>query len=356
MLKQKITIKMISFKVVKMGEEKMKDELVSIIIPVYNAEKYLEECLESVVNQTYHNLEIILIDDGSTDKSGKICDEYAQKDSRIKVIHKQNEGISQARNIGIEMAKGEYIQFVDSDDYVDLDLVETAYSLARKNEADIVCFSHYTVKESENEIIQESEDILKVLSPMEALKELLLDRKIRNFPWEKLWKRKLFDGIVFPVGKPYEDIATCGKMFEKANKVVYYGCPKYYYRLRKGSISHTPSPELSIYYINTVEEMANHLRRHKELEQYCDFSIVSTVVRIHNDMAIYNIENLENNPRIIEAYNKIKQIMKNKETERTIIENMDIVFKIHTYYLLFNRNAYMKNYKYLPKLGIEQVY
>ena len=107
------------------------NDLISIIIPIYNVEKYMEKCLNSVVNQTYNNIEIILIDDGSKDKSREICDNYAKKDNRIKVVHKENNGVSSARNTGIDMSKGKYITFIDSDDYIDTDYIETLYKISK---------------------------------------------------------------------------------------------------------------------------------------------------------------------------------------------------------------------------------
>ena len=121
-------------------------DLISVIIPIYNVEQYLKECLESVINQTYRNLEIILVDDGSKDKSGKICDEYKNKDERIKVVHKENGGLSDARNAGMKIATGKYIQFIDSDDFIDKDMIETLYNLIIENEADISMCSNYYFK------------------------------------------------------------------------------------------------------------------------------------------------------------------------------------------------------------------
>lgn len=129
----------------------MEDKLISIIIPVYNVQNYLRECIDSVIAQTYKNLEIILVDDGSPDKSGEICDEYSKKDARIKVIHKENGGLSDARNVALDIAKGEYIGFIDSDDYVEKDMFETLHTLAVEHNAEISSISFY--KTLENEVI-----------------------------------------------------------------------------------------------------------------------------------------------------------------------------------------------------------
>ena len=124
------------------------NDLISVIIPIYNVEKFLSFCIDSIVNQTYKNLEIILVDDGSTDNSGKICDEYALKDNRIKVMHKQNGGVSSARNVGLNIAKGKYIGFVDSDDYVENDMFEILHNLIIKNNVDISCCNKFVFKKN----------------------------------------------------------------------------------------------------------------------------------------------------------------------------------------------------------------
>ncbi len=129
----------------------MEDKLISIIIPVYNVERYLRECIDSIIAQTYKNLEIILVDDGSSDKSGEICDEYSKKDSRIKVIHKKNGGLSDARNVALDIAKGDYIGFIDSDDYIEKDMFQILYNLAEEYNAEISSISFY--KMLENKVI-----------------------------------------------------------------------------------------------------------------------------------------------------------------------------------------------------------
>ena len=153
----------------------MKNDLISIIIPVYKVEKYLEKCIESVLKQTYTNLQIILVDDGSPDNCGKICDEYAKKDSRIEVIHKANGGLSDARNVGISKAKGRYIGFVDSDDYI-------------------------------KEDIRNKENGIREYSRLDILKEVLLDKNIQSYAWNKLYEKELFDEIKYPIGKKYEEL------------------------------------------------------------------------------------------------------------------------------------------------------
>lgn len=213
------------------------ENLISIIVPVYNVENYLRKCVDSIINQSYKNLEIILVDDGSTDSSGKICDEYSLKDSRIKVIHKKNGGLSDARNAGMEIASGDFWGFVDSDDYIDSDM----YSVLMENllgaEADLsTCGRIFTY--DGKEIPKYSENNPVTLSGREAVKNLFLSNSIvNNAAWDKLYKRELFDDIKFPVGRLFEDAAIMYKIFEKCNKIVSTKKQMYHYVQRSGSIS-----------------------------------------------------------------------------------------------------------------------
>lgn len=222
-----------------MKEQCQESEKISVIIPIYNVEKYLTKCLESVINQTYNNLEIILVDDGSTDNSGKICDEFSRIDKRIKVIHKNNGGLSDARNKGIESSTGKYISFIDSDDLVNRNMIE----ILRKNlldfDADIsICaFKKVTMdKKIDEEVVKTNNTV--VYNNLQAIRELLnSDEKVTNHSWNKLYKIKLFEKILFPKGKNFEDIATTYKLFEISKKIVYSDFVGYYYYQREFSIT-----------------------------------------------------------------------------------------------------------------------
>lgn len=212
------------------------DKLISVVIPVYNVEKYLKECLESVLNQTYKNLEIILVDDGSKDSSGEICDEYAKRDSRIKVIHKKNGGLSDARNAGIDAARGEYITFVDSDDYIEEDMYEFLAKNMEKADADIsICQVYYVYKEAKE--TTHTPNIYLEMDSIEAIKHVNMVGYYTVAAYDKLYKRDIFKEIRYPVGKINEDWYIICEVFDKANKIVYSSEPKYNYRKRKGSIT-----------------------------------------------------------------------------------------------------------------------
>jgi len=214
-----------------------KENLISVIIPVYNMERYLEKCLDSIIGQSYQNLEIILVDDASEDNSGKICDRYAAKDGRIKVIHRaKNGGVSAARNAGLDIAIGDYLGFADSDDWLEKDMYQFLLDNLLQVNADIsICgfFRNFNDFKVPNDKLYR----YRVLRREDALALLLQDRIIQNFYWCKLYKRDLFDGIRMPEGKIFEDIFAQHLIFEKAQKVVLHNIPKYNYLQRNKSLS-----------------------------------------------------------------------------------------------------------------------
>ena len=212
-----------------------KGVLISIIIPVYNVEKYLDRCLESVINQTYKNLEIILVDDGSTDKSSSMCDEWKKKDKRIKVFHKENGGLSSARNTGLKKLKGDYFYFLDSDDTIDYDCIERMYNEALSNKCDIVISPYINVHHGEEKPYFKTIDS-KVLSVEDALKEMLLSNIYNVSSCGKLFKNSVLKNIEFPLGKLCEDNGTTYKFILNASKVYYINVPFYKYYINPNSI------------------------------------------------------------------------------------------------------------------------
>lgn len=214
--------------------------LISVIVPVYNVEDYLDRCVDSIVNQTYKNLEIILVDDGSTDSSGLRCDEWAEKDKRIVVIHKKNGGLSDARNVGMRNANGEYIGFVDSDDFIDPNMYQILLDIVEKTDSEIaecqwLAFENekeldgYSVKNEENEFIE--------LSTEEALKELIVEKMIKQTVVNKLYHRKLIIED-FPVGKINEDDFWTYQIIAQADRIVHINVSLYFYYQRSTSIMH----------------------------------------------------------------------------------------------------------------------
>ena len=206
-------------------------EKISVIVPVYNVEQYLERCVESIINQTYKNLEIILVDDGSTDNSGKLCDELAKKDGRIKVIHKENGGLSEARNTGISHAKGEYVYFPDSDDWIEPDTFIALAEALESLEFDIISFNREFVKGEEDPIVSDPL-VTQVFEGKDAFVQMLKHSYITGFANDKIYKKSLFvdNNISFPKGKYYEDLGTNYKLFLSAENV-FATNQKYYHYL-----------------------------------------------------------------------------------------------------------------------------
>lgn len=215
---------------------------VSVIIPVYNVEPYLVRCLNSILDQTYTNIEIILVDDGSSDNSPKICEDFANKDERIAVIHKKNGGQAEARNLGIEVCKGDYISFVDSDDWIEPTYIEELLKTAQKADADIAICDLKRVYSYENEKFTQKK-CQQNYTPIEAIRRLFLKREVSFIgPVCKIYKRHLFNNIRFPVGKFHEDEFFSYKIFNNATKIAYTSEILYYYYQRADSTMGTPHP------------------------------------------------------------------------------------------------------------------
>ena len=212
------------------------DSLISVIVPIYNVEKYLDRCVDSIINQTYKNLEIILVDDGSPDNCPQMCDDYAKKDRRIKVVHKENGGLSDARNVGMKVATGEYVSFIDSDDYVSLDFYETLLETIVDNDSDIVECG--VVKFYENEKFDKYNNDLKVTNydTVDALDGLISESPFKQHVWNKLYKSSVALDIPYAVGKLNEDEFWTYQIFGKAKKVTRIYKTMYYYFQRGSSI------------------------------------------------------------------------------------------------------------------------
>lgn len=214
----------------------MQDDLISVIIPVYNVEKYLTRCVESIKEQTYTNLEILLIDDGSTDSSGALCDELAETDTRIRVIHQKNGGVSKARNTGIVNAKGKYFAFMDSDDYATRDIIEHLYTLTQKFHCPMALCGYTTVKHGKE--FRNGDGSEFTLSSHDAIESTLYHRDPINISfWGKLFGSTLFQGVECPEGKLFEDVGTLYKLYMAAGTVACGLSSKYYYFIRENSIT-----------------------------------------------------------------------------------------------------------------------
>ena len=259
--------------------------LISVIVPIYNVEQYLHECVDSILAQTYTNLEIILVNDGSTDNCGKICDEYAEKDNRITVSHKKNGGLSDARNEGVEIAKGELLHFVDSDDWIEADMLELLYGNLIEHNADISCCGPYLNYKNVN-VVALTDCGIKVFDSEQAIESWLAD----GIPWtsacSKLYKKHIFDDIRFPIGKRCEDIFIMTEVMSAANIIVFDSTPKYYYRQRKNSISKEDSYNPNIMHLIEAYEGNLKLIREKypKLVSLCEYRAILSKFAVHSEM------------------------------------------------------------------------
>lgn len=260
----------------------------SVVVPIYNVEKYLKQCLNSLANQTLSNIEIILVNDGSTDNSEAICQSYAEQDSRIKLFSKPNGGLSDARNFGIQKVTSPVVGFVDSDDYVDLDMFQVLMELKLRSNAEIAVGGvkmvsndgeEYMVRAVEGEIIADRHD---------AMEELLKSKRITNSVCNKIFDITLFDQISFPVGKLYEDEYVTYKLFDRANKVAMTNEVSYYYRSSPNSITHKPFSEREFDRIDASVIKVGYIdKKYPDLVQYAKRYLVYDCVMALSKMKKY---------------------------------------------------------------------
>lgn len=327
------------------------DELVSIIIPVYNVEEFLEECVDSALAQTYKNIEIFLVDDGSTDNSGNICDAYSKKDTRVRVIHKQNGGLSSARNAAMDIMKGKYVYFLDSDDYISDDMISRYVELMSQYDADIVMGTLYEFwGEVSNEI-----DHLKIeLKPEiynteEALKNMLMDRKLYHAAAGPLYKSELFVDIRFPVGKLYEDFATSYYVVCKAKRVVYIDDKRYFYRMREGSIMNSKVTDKDMVMLDIADRIAWDMAGiYPSLEGAAIRKKIVTNIKLYSRILDTGFSSFPTEQKRIRenVKNNCKEFFYNKEIRK--IDKIKVLFfyfgKI-PFYIIYKANDVFQRYR-----------
>ena len=284
-------------------------DLISVIIPIYKVEEYLDRCVQSVRKQTYKNLEIILVDDGSPDNCCTMCDNYASQDKRVKVIHKENGGLSDARNAGIEIATGEYLTFIDSDDYVSLDYIEYMYKLIQHGKS---LLSICGVKDIwKNTKIDQNNSVIKEinLSSSEAFKNLLFDKGIEICAYAKLYHKSLWENIRFPKGKVYEDTAIMYKIFDEAKKISFGNKKCYYYIARIGSISKQQgyNKNEEDYIIHTTQMLEYIEKKYPELKTAVHRFDLYSKFRILRMLIFTKPRNIEMEKFCIDAIKKNKK-------------------------------------------------
>ncbi|MBR0425241.1 MAG: glycosyltransferase family 2 protein [Clostridia bacterium] len=249
--------------------------MISIIVPVYKVEPYLRQCVDSILGQTYRDIEVLLIDDGSPDRCGEICNEYEAKDGRVRVFHTENRGLSAARNLGLAEAKGEYIGFVDSDDWIEPDMYEVLLRRIEETGADISTCGFWIDFLNTSEC---SPCVEAVYNSVEAIKALI-SGDLRNQVMNKLWSRKAAMQLRFPEGRVYEDIFSVYKVLMQTNKVATVHQPLYRYRQRKGSIARTYPMKSLIDYWDAIHERYEVLRNAEDLEAELRKQCASAIAR-----------------------------------------------------------------------------
>lgn len=236
----------------------MPQKIISVIVPVYNVQEYLEKCINSILEQTYADLEVILVDDGSTDGSRETCDKLAQNDRRIKVIHQQNAGQSSARNVGLDIATGDYVSFIDSDDWIDNDMYEVLMNLMNRYNPDIVsCGLKNIYKDHVNSI---QTDKVVVFSNEEALEDLFSQHYIRFEVWNKIYKKELLTSLRFKSGQIHEEIYFSSHALLQANKIVYIDRPMYNYLVDRYGNTNTCFKENKLEIFKEFDNMINLLK------------------------------------------------------------------------------------------------
>lgn len=245
----------------KHQESRTNYPLISVIVPVYNCAKILERCVNSILNQTYPKLEIILIDDGSTDMSGKFCDIFAKKDSHIKVIHQANQGQSVARNAGLDLASGDYITFVDCDDRIESTLTEELYQLIIRYHVRLAIGSFVEVLPTgeRKPFTTDEQPKTTVLSTEECLIDMLLEQNFAMAVWGKLYARELFDSVRFPAGKIYEDVATTYRLILQCPEIALTTSTKYEYYHNNNSTTRQSFHRRKLALIELTDEMCDEI-------------------------------------------------------------------------------------------------
>lgn len=317
----------------------------SIIIPVYGVEKYLPKCIESVLNQTFLDFELILIDDGSPDKCGEICDYYAKKDNRIHVIHQENRGISAARNAGLNFASGEFIAFIDSDDWIDKDMYERLFAVTERDAVEIIAcgfkkiYEDYYIADGKGEIF--------LFNNKQAIADLLNENHLRMEVWNKVIKRNLIGNLRFKENQRYEEIYFTTNLIFKAKKIGYIDLPKYNYLIsRPDNFGNSTFSEDRLVLFDEFKLFINKL----EEKKYYDLILKAKEIYMTYAMSFYFIASKQSDNRTIfkKIYEQFNVYYKEVCSRIAIIQKIKfILFKFYpTIYtkIYFLKNKFKQNY------------
>ena len=302
--------------------------LLSVIIPVYNVEKYLRQCVDSVINQTYKNLEIILVDDGSPDNCGKICDEYAEKDKRVKVIHQLNKGLSGARNTGTEQASGEYIAFVDSDDWLDVHMYEDLFGVLNKYNLDMVRCAAFESDGNNKKVIAPKKEYANKLFTDKEILERYFDEFLCKIVWNTIYDIKIVNDIISPEGCQSEDNYVSGMYLYRSKRMMIIDTPLYYYRKNPESITNSGNKRAMDICLCTYQLICDLLAT--------GFSDVGMLKRLYKKLAreIFHF--------IRDKNEKYKIVEMQKELYSFLINNLDLRRKLQMIYLIKIRKIYVQ--------------
>lgn len=329
--------------------------MISVIVPIYKVEKYLRRCIDSILNQSFTQIELILVNDGSPDGCGKICDEYLSIDSRVKVIHKENGGLSDARNSGLDIAKGEFIVFVDSDDFIHKDMIGNLYEVLIKTNSDIVqCkFKKFIELDEINKIENNEldENKIDIFDRKNAISYLINNNIVNVNSWNKIYKRKLFEEIRFPKGKIHEDEFVTYKLLYKANRIAYLDYELYYYFNNSNGIMKNLNLKTEIDRIEALEERCEFLLSNNEIELY-NKSLVALFFRLLKvRYLIKRQKDIEVKSCYYELINcKIKNILIKLKNNSEISKNNKKIIK------LININYFFVNIYDLNNFILEKKY
>lgn len=311
------------------------NDLISVIIPIFKVEKYLNRCVDSIINQTYRNLEIILVDDGSPDNCPQICDDYAEKDNRIKVIHKINGGLSDARNAGMDVATGNYFSFIDSDDYISSDFFETLYNVLISEKSDIVECS--VVKFYEDDHFDDFSDdcLIKTFIKTEAMSKLISEKCFHQYVWNKLYKAELVKDIKYAVGKLNEDEFWTYQVFGRSERVTKINKTMYYYFQRNSSIMGND------YNLRRLDALEGKSNRQKYIEKYFPTLALKAKIDLYNScmFAYQSVLKFMNGSEKNQAIKIIKKYK--KEYDLSFKEIRNISDSTKKYFYLAKLNFYL---------------
>ncbi|NLL62102.1 MAG: glycosyltransferase [Candidatus Atribacteria bacterium] len=326
-----------------------KQPLISVIVPIYNAEKYLPKCIESIQNQTYRNLEIILINDGSTDNSLAICYEYSEKDKRIIVIAQENEGAFSARNSGLDIATGDYIGFVDNDDYIAPDMYQRLLTACLENDADISECGYYEVNEEYEIILSFPLKYCILNGSYECYIDYVKNKNGRNYVWNKLYKKKMFNSIRFPSYKLSEDEWVNSRIYSECKRKATLESCHYYYLIHKKSAYRSPFNKGQLDIIFASKDIYEFYKtRFEELCPYVALRIVQTTVRFYRILRETTSPDIqkEYEPTLVKEFKNYYKLIKGEAYERIKFRNP------HIAYFLFNINPslYYLAYKLYQKI------